>query len=238
MMFLAWALETTVQRRREIEEMYDRLQATTSRHANNIWIMNKAELIEKALEEMPDWSRAQLMELRVDEIRFYIKKHRDQQRDSEPKSTLPKGLYRMKHQDLVAEAELKGIPTENPKARYGVKTRMELVMDIKNYESTPGGLENQTTEDMPVDMEYFNEEEALAMEPPEEDLQGFQPVKQPRGRSTASSRPLAASSASRLPASRTTASAQISAIRKPVPEDHELDPPRRLAVPAGRSRKA
>jgi len=69
--------------------------------------------------------------MRKGELQHKIKVHRD---GGTTKPLLPKGLARMTHAELVREASVRGISTEDPTKRYQVKVREQLISDIKSYE--------------------------------------------------------------------------------------------------------
>ena len=108
------------------------MQQMIGKQVQSIWMMRKATLIETALREVPKTQRDQITAMRKDEIQLLIRKHRDEA--AVTKAFLPPGLARMRHQELVQEAAGRGIETADSTRRYGIKTRGQLLEDIRIYE--------------------------------------------------------------------------------------------------------
>jgi len=70
--------------------------------------------------------------LRKGELQLMIKRARD---GTKIEARLPKGLARMKHEELMQQAAQRGINTADESKRYGLKIREQLIADIKQYET-------------------------------------------------------------------------------------------------------
>ena len=81
---------------------------------------------------MPRTQRDLVTAMRKDEIQLLIRRYRDAA--AVPKAYMPPGLARMRHQELIQEATGRGIETADSARRYGIKTRSQLLEDIRLYE--------------------------------------------------------------------------------------------------------
>ena len=92
-LFLTWALETTRHRRTEVEGLASRMENVLNRRANSIWMMNKEELIQVGLREIPGAACKELAEMRKDELLFVLKERRAaEKKEREDGSKLADGL--------------------------------------------------------------------------------------------------------------------------------------------------
>ena len=133
LIMIVWAHLTARAKKSEIEEIMQHQSEILGKRANSIWLMRKAELVEVALQEVPKATRSQLESLRVDELQYVIQFTRDRiKKEQGPtmENKIP-GLTRLKHGELITKAHEMGIPTEDPERRYGLKTRVQLIDEIK-----------------------------------------------------------------------------------------------------------
>ena len=131
------------------------MQQMIGKQVQSIWMMRKATLIETALREVPKTQRDHITAMRKDEIQLLIRKHRDEA--AVPKAFLPPGLARMRHQELVQEAAGRGIETADPTRRYGIKTRGQLLEDIRIYEGEMVRIGATRTSFPDTDEDFFME---------------------------------------------------------------------------------
>ena len=159
-MFLAWwgATKDTANQRLATENRH--LQKMAGKKATSIWDMSKEMLIEVALRELPNMTREVAKATRKGAFQHMIKKHRDA---TEVTPMLPKGLARMRHEELMREAQARGISTQDTTRRYSVKVREQLISDITEYEVARAHAvhadQEQTEADVTVDelkMEDFS----------------------------------------------------------------------------------
>ena len=88
------------------EQVRQRLQ----RRTNSIWNMKKAELVEVAMAEL-SMTLAQAEKETVTTLRENIKMRRDSQEMAlDPMMNLPKGLERMRKEELEEEMKKRGLP--------------------------------------------------------------------------------------------------------------------------------
>ena len=133
--FDTWRLFFMIEINAHLRGEETRLRKLVGKKANSIWMMNKDSLSEVAVNEVPGLSRDACQKMRKAELQFVIKTQRDSAKPDAPVSTLPKGLARMTHQQLMALATERNIVTEDASKRYGVKVREQLIRDIKTYEA-------------------------------------------------------------------------------------------------------
>lgn len=130
-MFAAWKATTMEEKCVSAQAENSHMQKMLGKQATSIWSMGKDQLVEVAVKEVPGLTREQARAMRKGEIQLMVKKCRDAVA-IEP--MLPKGLTRMKHQELMEEADKRGISTTDPTKRSAVKVREQLIADIKEYE--------------------------------------------------------------------------------------------------------
>ena len=130
-MMMAWWAVTKSEINDQLLTEIKHLRKAAGRKANSIWAMNKDMLVAVAIKETPDAQKEDLEKMRKPEIQLLIKRARDAV-VIEP--SLPRGMTRMKHEELMREANMRGINTADTQKRYGVKVREQLIIDIKEYE--------------------------------------------------------------------------------------------------------
>ena len=130
-MFAAWKATTMEEKCVSAQAENSHMRKMPGKQATSIWSMGKDQLVEVAVKEVPGLTREQARAMRKGEIQLMVKKCRDAVA-IEP--MLPKGLTRMKHQELMEEADKRGISTTDPTKRSAVKVREQLIADIKEYE--------------------------------------------------------------------------------------------------------
>jgi len=131
-MVLAWWGVTKHEKLVSTQTELTHLRKMAGKAVTSIWHMRKEMLVETALREIPDTSRQELEKLRRGELQLMIKKARD---GIKIEARLPRGLTRMKHEELMREAAHRGINTADESKRYGLKIREQLIADIKEYET-------------------------------------------------------------------------------------------------------
>ena len=148
-MFVCWASQTKDEKIQDLSERTEALARQLGKKAESIWLMNKQELVQLGLKELGK-SREELEKMRKGELQHKIKTKRDEDQGVK-KVNLPKGLSRMTHQELLNEAQQRGVDTGDEKKRYGMKVREQLIADIKAYEEAraelTGTFPDRTAED-------------------------------------------------------------------------------------------
>ena len=126
-LLLAWRL-VIAQTHREAEEMENaRLKAKINQKANSLWTMTKEELVSEARRclhmTIPEAQSKTVLVLRE-----LLKRDRDKQKiEIDPELQIPKGLDRMKKEELIAEMVSRELIVTNK------MTRPQMVVEIRDH---------------------------------------------------------------------------------------------------------
>ena len=109
-----------------------RLGKLVGNKGNSIWLMNKEELVELAMEEL-GFSRRIAEKDTVTVLRERLRRNRDlMKEEADPMAAAPKGLEKMVHSDLVRECSKRGISVEPlPGQRGAIATRPQMILKIR-----------------------------------------------------------------------------------------------------------
>ncbi len=143
-----WQLVTLKVKTNKLTEQIEHMKSTAEKTSTSIWQMNKAKLVETACDEL-GISEQEATRTTADMLRFMIKEFRGQHKPTTSHSGLPKGLSRMSHQELVVQADARGISVQDHRQRHGVKVRQRLILDLQMYEKARS--EGRTFEEMTPD---------------------------------------------------------------------------------------
>jgi len=137
----AWQLAHVCEMRGYLKAEVERLKKLVLKGEEvSIWKMRKQELVETAV-RLLGWSRSYAEKETVGQLRLYLKEENDRQKTA---GLIPKGLTKMKLEDLQVEAMNRGLPTEDEKDRR--KTREELIRDIKSWAAEDPAHEGEEAE--------------------------------------------------------------------------------------------
>ena len=118
--FGEWARQAVRTRMNYLEETCQRYKAKLGKMAESIWFMRKAELVEKVVNEL-GWNRADAEKEHAGQLRLYLREART---ELSPASAGPKGLHRMKKDELIVQCDARGIVFDG-------KTREVMIWYIK-----------------------------------------------------------------------------------------------------------
>ena len=148
-LFQAWRMINVNNKLDGAEAEIQRLREKLGKQANSIWYMNKAELVETAVQEGVS-SREKAQKMTVAEIRERIKSNRTAPEPEDPLLKLPTGLGRMTVDQLKAECDLRSLPYEE-KTNKG--KMLVLIKDDVEYRKSMISPEDQTQTEEEADQE-------------------------------------------------------------------------------------